>query len=962
VGEPSTASAGGVVSFGPFQLLPAQRLLLEGEAPVRLGSRALAILTTLVERPGELVTKGELMARVWPDTFVDEAALRVHVSALRRALGDGQAGRRFVANVPGRGYQFLAPVEISEPRTAPSHVDMAGSRPHNLPFAQTRPVGRAGAMRALADLLPKQWFITIVGAGGIGKTTVALALAEALLPAYEDGVRIVDLAPLEGPQLVSSALGVVLGLSVHPENAAAQLVDFLRDKRMLIVLDSCEHVIDAAASLAEQLVAGAAGVHILATSREPLRAKGEWVHRLQPLDIPADPAKLTAAEALAYPAVQLFVERAAAILDGFELSDADAPIVSAICRKLGGIALAIELAAARVDAFTLHQLELLLDDRFRILNRGRRTARPRHRSLAAALDWSYEFLPEVERAVLRRLSVFAGLFDLDAAIAVAGDDEIDVVDALADLVAKSLITADVGGPIVRYRLLDTTRAYALEKLVESDALNAIACRHAQYYRDLFERAEPEWEQQPTAEWLTDYGHQIANLRAALDWAFSPDGDASVGVALTAAAVPLWMHLSLMEESRDRVEQALDALGTAADQDARREMKLYAALAASLIQARGPDPELRAVSTKALEIAERLDDADYQLRSLYGLWLSHNSGSARALELAERFCALAAKQRNQDDLLIGDRMMGISQHFLGDLPGARRHLERAFVHPTGPHHRSQIIRYQVDPRVTAGIMLARVLWLQGYPDQAVSAGERAVEDAGAANHPISTCYALAYGRCVIVLWIGDLDRTERYLDLLLDRAARHALPYWRDFGLTYQAILVMKRGDVDRGLRLLRAVFDIQGEPMFIASYLMVLCEMAEGLGAAGQFTDGLTVVERAIERSERDEVRWLIAELLRVKGELVLVRGGIGAAAAAEDLFRQALDWARRQGALAWELRAATSLARLMQAQGRSADAMALLQPVYDRFTEGFETADLKAARALIDALSAPPVGAVGIA
>jgi predicted ATPase len=343
-------------------------------------------------------------------------------------LGDGQVGRRFLANVPGRGYQFIAPVEISEPRAAPSHADVGRSRPHNLPVIQTRLIGRAGTIRALADLLPKQRLITIIGPGGIGKTTVALALAEELLPAYEDGIRFVDLAPVDGPQYVLGTLGTALGIAIDPENAAAQLVDFLRDMRMLIVLDSCEHVIDAAASLAEQLVAGASGVHILATSREPLRAAGERVHRLQPLDVPVDPSQLTAAEALAYSAVQLFVERAAAVLDGFELSDAEAPIVSAICHKLGGIALAIELAAARVDAFGIRQLKLLLDDRFRILNQGKRTAQPRHQSLVAALNWSYEFLPETERVVLRRLSVFAGAFTLDSAIAVAGDADTDVVD------------------------------------------------------------------------------------------------------------------------------------------------------------------------------------------------------------------------------------------------------------------------------------------------------------------------------------------------------------------------------------------------------------------------------------------------------------------------------------------------------------------------------------------------------
>ena len=226
--------------------------------------------------------------------------------------------------------------------------------------------------------------------------------------------------PVNDPLYVPSTLGSTLGLAVHFDGGIAQLTDFLRDKQMLIVLDSCEHLVDATAFLAERLLAGAPRVHILATSREPLRAEGERVHRLSPLRYPTASFDLTAAEAIAFPAVQLFVERAAANLDGFELVDTDAPIVSDICRRLGGIALAIELAAARVDAFGIRQLSVLLDDRFRILKHGKRTAQPRHQSLAAALDWSYEFLPEVERVVLRRLSVFVGAFTLESAIAVAG--------------------------------------------------------------------------------------------------------------------------------------------------------------------------------------------------------------------------------------------------------------------------------------------------------------------------------------------------------------------------------------------------------------------------------------------------------------------------------------------------------------------------------------------------------------
>jgi predicted ATPase/DNA-binding winged helix-turn-helix (wHTH) protein len=470
----STTSPERAISFGPFRLLPAQQLLLEGEAPVRLGSRSLEILTALVERAGELVSKSELMTRVWPATFVDENTLRVHVAGLRRALGDGQPGRRYVTNIPGRGYRFVASVDLSEPEGRPAPKSTAAERVHNLPISQARVLGRGNMIGALLDQLPKRRLITIVGAAGIGKTTVALALAEALLQTYEDGVWFVDLAPLSDARLVPGTLASTFGLTVEAENTIPRLIDLLRYKKMLVVLDSCEHVVAQAAALAEQILAGAPGIHILATSREPLRAEGERVHRLPPLEIPTDPTGLSASDALAYSSVQLFVERAAASVDGFQIGNEEAPIVAEICRKLGGVALAIELAAARVDAFGVRQLAVLLDDRFRILNQGRRTAQPRHRSLDAALDWSYEFLPETERVILQQLSIFANAFTLDAAVAVVGDDNADIVDGIANLVAKSLISADVGGAVVHYRLLDMTRAYAQRKLSENDKFQGLS--------------------------------------------------------------------------------------------------------------------------------------------------------------------------------------------------------------------------------------------------------------------------------------------------------------------------------------------------------------------------------------------------------------------------------------------------------------------------------------------------------
>jgi predicted ATPase len=580
---------------------------------------------------------------------------------------------------------------------------------------------------------------------------------------------------------------------------------------------------------------------------------------------------------------------------------------------------------------------------------------PRQQTLRATLDWSHELLAEPERVVLRRLAVFAGAFSLEAASAVVASPDIsspDVVEGLLGLVAKSLVAAEVSGAIAVYRLLDTMRAYALEKLNESGEMAVVSRRHAEFYRGLFERAETEWETQSSSEWLAEYGRHIDNVRAALDWAFSAGGDASVGVALTAAAVPLWMHLSLLDECRSRAEQALAVLDAGMSPDARREMKLHAALGASSTYTRGITvPEIGAAWSKVLKLAESLDDPEYQLRSLWGLWSFHTaSGRHRAaLALAQRFHTLAANQSDPDDRLVGERLIGVSQHYLGDQSGARRHLERVLADYAAVDHRPYMIRFQLDLLVAARVYLARVLWLQGLPDQAMRAAEHSIDDARAADHAGSLCYALALGACQIALLVGDVVSAERYVGMLLDHSTRHAVRHWRAIGACHQAVLAIKRGDVVTGSRLLRAGFNQFGD--FKPTLQMVALLMTEALGCAGQILEAVVELNEAIEQSEQTEECWLIADLLRTKGEFLLLQGAQGAAMEAEDYFRQALDWARRQAALSLELRAATSLARLLRDQGRSADALVLLQPVYDRFTEGFDTADLKAAKALLDEL-----------
>jgi predicted ATPase/DNA-binding winged helix-turn-helix (wHTH) protein len=943
------------ISFGPYRLLAAQRLLLERDKPVRLGSRAFDILAALVERAGEVVGKEQLIARAWPQTFVEESNLKIQVSALRRALGDGQGGNRYVITVPGRGYNFVAPVRRDEPSRALPPPTVASAVMHNLPFAVTRMIGREEAVAALVSRLSRQRLVTVVGPGGIGKTTVALAVAERVTANYEHGVWLVDLAPLGDSRLVPSAVATVLGLETRTGDPLPALVAALRDNRMLLLLDNCEHVIDAAAGLAAALLGGAPGVSILATSREPLGVTGEFQYHLGPLDLPRASSRLTAAEAATFPAVQLFVERVTAIVEDFALTDANAPLVVEICRRLDGLPLAIEFAAPRVEVLGIEGLAARLDDSLQLLGVRRRTTMPRHRTMRAVVDWSYGLLSEDEQLFFRALGIFAGGFTVEAAAAVATDaanTRTVAIDRLADLVAKSLVVADVSGTKPRFRLLDTTRAYAIEKLDASGERQRIARRHAEYYRDLFERAEREVPARPTGEWLVDYAGELDNLRAALDWAFSPSGVESIGVALTVAAIPLWLQLPMVDECRSRVEQVFASAAREAPIDARGEMKLQAALGASLMYTKGAIPAVRQACTAALRLAESLGDTEYQLRALWELWAHHtNTGElAAALAVAQRFHTLALEHADPATLPIADRMMAMSYHYLGDQTNAWRYIELMLGTDVDPRRRSPLIQFRFDQKVAGRVVLARVLWLRGFADQAWRTVRNAVADAEALADPATLCYALSHGGCLVALWVGNLAAAERYAEMLLDHSRKHGFAVWNDFASRLKGVLLVKTGDLIGGSPLLRAGLHEITEPNADLWFLTGLGQMAEALGQAGRFADGIATVERGLDRSQRG---WLAPELLRIKGELLLLQGTTGTTEAVEDVFRRALDGAREHGTPSWELRAATSLARLLRHQGRTADATTCLQPVYDRFTEGFGTADLVAAKQLLDELSA---------
>ncbi len=556
--------------FGPFRLLVARRELLAHGVPVTMGQRAFEILLTLVSRHGQLVTKDELMAEVWPGVVVEENNIQVHISAVRKVLAAAGDGDRYLLTVAGRGYRFLAPVtreSPGEPKTAgvddqsaPAGADI-GAATNNLPQQLTSLIGREADLAEIKARLRDHRLVTLTGSGGVGKTRLSIEAGRSLLDRYLDGVWLAELAPLNDAQLVTSIVADALGVSLSATAGGLDtLTSALRTKQLLLIIDNCEHVIAEAARVAEALMRGCPRLSILASSRERMAIAGESVIRVPSLPAPQPDEAATAARACDYAAVRLFVERANALGCGFALTDANAATVASICRRLDGIPLAIELAVPRLKVLPVDKLARGLDERFRLLTGGSRTALPRQQTLHALIDWSYGLLSDAEKTLLARLSVFLGTTSLASISSVVGGDDMppeQIGDLLLSLVEKSLVHADLDSNDSRYGLLESTRYFAAEKLADAPALRR---RHAEHFAARFAQATSAWETTPTREWIASYASDVDNLRGALDWAFGPDGDVAVGLDLVAHSHVLWAELGLMLEHRYWVVAALEKLG------------------------------------------------------------------------------------------------------------------------------------------------------------------------------------------------------------------------------------------------------------------------------------------------------------------------------------------------------------------------------------------------------------------
>lgn len=922
-------------AFGEFRLDGQDRTLHRGSQSVPLGDRAMDLLLLLVRHAAQVISKQDLISHAWPTSTVDESTLRFHISMLRKALGEGQQGTRYISNVSGRGYCFVATL-------APGANELSAetTRPRPLPRQTVPPVGRDTLLGELQAMLPSQRFVTLAGSGGMGKSTVAMALAEQMAPCYADGVQIVDVPLLGDGSILAPTLARQLGVPYSPGGVIEALQRWMADRCVLIILDSCEAQLESCAVLAQALLEHSSGMHLLCTSREPLRARGEWVLRLPPLELPPPATRgLSLQAALAFPALQLLVARAKAAKPDLQIDDTEVDTLCELGQRLDGMPLAIELAAVRLDALPLADLLKQLQSRFLLHSTGHRTSTDRHRTLASLLDWSHERLTPQEQTVLRRVSVCAGSFSLATAQAVAADEQLGhagVMQSIMGLASKSLLAVDMDAGTTRYRLLDTTRAYALDKLGHSDELHATRVRQCTYLREHLDIAESDWARLSPRQWFVSYAPFSHDVRGALAWAFGPGGDTAQGISLVSAGIALGHQLSLSEEYRIHLGAALKCLREMDSPDPALELRLSMALSSMLMLSQGPGPETYRLYQRALEISKEFGGEAHLAAAINGCFVQAYFGDGDYLTASHHARAAAEIAVRAPELhlqTLVERLTTQALHGSGRHDEARLMVESSLRHP--PPRQRLKPPFPIDQPVMMRMILARILWLQGQADQAWQVAEELLE---LATHDVrfALSNALAWTVCPLALWMGAHRQARECIDLMYHHACDINMPFAVSWASAYDRVLATRLGEQPR----------LQGNEVRVqeASATGVVAELLATL-------DWRRLTPALLARHRAGTLGWCEPEIVRAQGELHLASGGD--VQGAQALFEHSLKTARQQGALAWELRAATSLAQLWAGQEQGGKADELLAPLLERFSEGASTADIRRARALLDTPSA---------
>lgn len=908
------------ISFGVYTLWPRARILHDELGPVQLGGRALDLLIVLVSHAGEVVPKDELMRAVWPDVSVGEGNLRVHMTALRKALGSGDGDARYVVNVAGRGYSFVAPVS----RRAPL---VLLDRRNDLTTTRSNVIGRDELILSLGDRLQHAALVTLVGAGGMGKTTVAREVARRLMRMGSRPVHWVDLSQVPDDRAVAEECALALGLKCRPQEAVSAIVSLLQAKPVLLVLDCCERVVRGATLLVEKLIDELPQLALLATSREALRAHGEEVIRLPPLSLPADDEAVTAATAGDYAAIRLFIERAKSLGTSFGVHDADIPTVARLCTKLDGIPLAIELAAGHLIAFGLHDLVTILERRLTLVDLGRRTAEERHHTMQATLDWSYGLLSDPERLLIQRLSVFEGATTLRAIVAVtaiAPLGEAEVIQGVARLVDKSLLAVRSLPSGVAYRLLDTTRSYAASRLEEAGESGLLARRLAVYMLEEIAASRRIEGSKPLAEaWLGPSCPNLTNLRAAVSWASSNASEVALALDLISAAAPLLMQLSLLPVCEHLAAQGLALLPSLPGSTSEFEMHLSAFRGGATLGTRGPVDDALSTLESALSAAKQRGNVNYQglvLSGLYWLWI-YRGESSRAIGCAKTISTIDAEP--------DDSAASISAHYIamattqsGDQALASTLHAQAKL--KSPHvNLGRFMRIGSDPGIFTKVFHVKTLWLVGQPEQALRLYEECLGALRAPEHALYICWAL--NEVMIPFHCDRRDwASASEASAELDRAARGQSMTIRIHAARAAARAIeLLQGEGDLGA--FEHELAVLGAGKFHALMPWLDGVLGQALARQGRTSDAIAHLQRAIDACRRSTNGWWLAELTRLLAE-ALDLNQPGPTSAGLETIQAAYSTAREQGALLLARRAAVSWMKLARQTNETERARAALR------------------------------------
>jgi len=852
---------------------------------VAIGSRAFDILALLIAADGELVTRDEIMRGVWPTTVVEKNNLQVHISALRRAFG---VERERISTVAGRGYRLMVDGAVPDSsaevqprdayRSSRTHAaEAAWPARQPLPARVPELIGRQDALDDIARALRAHQTVTLAGTGGIGKTRLAIEVAHTMSGAFADGVVFVSLASVSDRQSALDALAFAMGSRLSASRAAlAQIAAEWCDRAALVVLDNCEQVLDVAGAIAEALTDAGAHMRVLATSREALRVRDEAVCPVLPLDVPTadDPGT----DVLRTPAVRFFLARAQADGAQFSLDETGIRLTGEVCRRLDGIPLALELAASRAAVLGIGLLAEHLDDRFRILAGGRRTALPRHQTLKATFDWSYRLLSRDEQKLLRWLGMFVNGFTLDVACAMgerAGLTHAQSVDAVSGLVARSLLTADRDAASHCYGLLETTRAYALQQLDDNGERASAASAHAALYLELLDAAQKEWAQRPAGEWLGDFARELGNVRAALDWTLGGRGDTAVGVALAAVTVPYLFDLSLVEECASRARAALrvmprSTIDSGESANAGTRLRLVSALAAALVYTEGPLPETLDAWSRVLDEAQRGERADYASRARWGLWNWHQySGRARdALTFARSFADAARSRGNETLAILAARVEGIALHYTGDQPRARELLEQMIEDYEKPLDRWDTTGFRVDHGIVARATLARVLWVQGARHDAYNLAARSFDAAIAYDHEIVTCYVLVEALVPVALLNGERAAARHGIEVLQELSSRFGFTIWSACCACYEGWLATLEAPGAASIDRLAAAIAALRVTGYLAQLAPLLGQLSCALLREERTDEARVAIDDALRHCDDHGERWYYAPLCAIRDDV----------------------------------------------------------------------------------------------